>query len=1369
MERTTRDLRLSGDGLTTGRNLASNELDAVLARWGMEALPAICAKVCATTGGEAILRPLTGDNYVLVPIWARHHWVAGLWDGPRKILWTADSAPSDAVRADINALRDVMGAKMGIKVRIVPLPCYHQPPLSFECGLHLLRNSCLMWDRRLLGQQEWPARGSAYLKLEHLADYFSRGSPREMLIRTGEVSGGIAPKSYADVGDKNGMDAFIACALLVKEFLQQGQHANTGLAGTIMELEFTNSGLYSCATALIRRLELGKPTRNGSYNLPVPEEILRLICGKLAFMPSEGVEPAVSYGDATLWLIAAPAVGDVRVAAHIKKLPSKRRQGLAFRCRPGGDKGAQGAAVTVPAIESSSPEESEDDEEITPLAPTLRVAGTPDGDDDDDEALLFPDTPLDEGAAVEVIPLVWDELHGEDAEMREEDVVADDDSDRARPVGELFLWAEPMTLEGIRESATIQELALGWGKPAHVHQVAWKAVSGATRKSHQRLLHLLKDLLARNPTWPLEGAALELIRSLAETRKWAWTTTEKTMGSLAGALRDLPLYAAVSSGLTLMGATWRAMQRRVSHMAKQESVKPVNGLPVSVYRRLVSLQGCAPQASLLLSLTWALAGRTGDVLQLQKEDFDLGAAAGDAVVRMDVEFRRGKGAFYRRPYIVPAMFTAREANKLRGWLANLRPTQRLFRDPTRTRRQMLALLRSAGKYDTRSIRRGAAQELARVGTPLQTIMMFTGHTQVSTLLSYLDNGRKTGPENEEARRAARRLVGGGPQRQGLLAREEDGYPGDKGRRRPQDPAEFLGAKATSNEDLGIQDDMPVGDPRWPIHAKHVSMCDIGAVRLLEMSVECKSFLESVIPWTWDADKYAKACPRTVLRKAKLSKENVARLVEVGKMEPVTKEMALEHPTRGTANVFLVADGHKERWRPICEPLTNRDLGKETLQRLRYPSRLNRRQLAAGCDLLVFDFDFAAFYDAIGLSKAVRAFMRVGAPGPDGKTGLYQFKVIPMGLRQAVEVAQGITWALVDFPKHASTKIVTNIDNVRIICDPAYAKEGLGAVRTFLRRVKTANLTLNDVDVGRWLADTDAELTSRGEKNVDFLGERFCFEGKTTVANTQRCVAKLEKALVVHRSQLLTRRHFAGLIGLMVYMSHTVDVRLSSPKWYTVLRAYRAICAEAGTGWDVLIKVEDSVWAAMQGIADILLENIAVEVRPRIPGGSEPTHAIITDACLTGWGAVYINISEGTIMTMRMKWAVPIKDSAAAEPKAMHMAVLRFLPAVFNGRCLLVSDHSPIGWTEYNEKGNRGFAKSYELNKLHEALRRLGPEHFECHFIAGDENEWADFLSREQADMRRGETTKEISTDRDRIPWAAFKRLREEDTPRTFMV
>jgi hypothetical protein len=250
---------------------------------------------------------------------------------------------------------------------------------------------------------------------------------------------------------------------------------------------------------------------------------------------------------------------------------------------------------------------------------------------------------------------------------------------------------------------------------------------------------------------------------------------------------------------------------------------------------------------------------------------------------------------------------------------------------------------------------------------------------------------------------------------------------------------------------------------------------------------------------------------------------------------------------------------------IAEPSINPTCSKEAIYEVHYPSRLERRARAKGA-LFSVEIDFAAFFDQFSLAEGVQPWFTLRAKEAVDGNNLFVLTRMPMGATFAPSVAQAVTSTLV-YPLLGieGVRVDTMIDNVRIVADSKLAF--IRALRLFLERAGAAGVTLNDVAT---LQGTDDQLAERfriSDAPRIFLGEKYVGD---TVSNADRLVEKLRGALDERRRQRdlaelpYSARHFASLIGLMLFMAHTVDVPLSG--YHTLLRAYAKII-NASTGWD----------------------------------------------------------------------------------------------------------------------------------------------------------------------------------------------------------
>ena len=163
-------------------------------------------------------------------------------------------------------------------------------------------------------------------------------------------------------------------------------------------------------------------------------------------------------------------------------------------------------------------------------------------------------------------------------------------------------------------------------------------------------------------------------------------------------------------------------------------------------------------------MSWMTTGRLGCVLQLTKRNVQYWPDG-----RMSVSFRRGKRAMIKGPYTVDTSVPASWRERVFGFLASKKPDDFLWpAESLQARSQHQAsinrMLREIRpRLQGRSLRRGSLQCLAAAGVPTETLLAFSGHTQLETLLRYLDFGAKPSERTHRAQDAARRHLGGGPQ------------------------------------------------------------------------------------------------------------------------------------------------------------------------------------------------------------------------------------------------------------------------------------------------------------------------------------------------------------------------------------------------------------------------------------------------------------------------------------------------------------------------------------------------------------------------------------------------------------------------------
>jgi hypothetical protein len=224
-------------------------------------------------------------------------------------------------------------------------------------------------------------------------------------------------------------------------------------------------------------------------------------------------------------------------------------------------------------------------------------------------------------------------------------------------------------------------------------------------------------------------------------------------------MNALPIYVpSIPTPISLRDAPQWVQMCRYARIKSVAEV-PKQATPISRDEVLKVCEGAPPAVAQLLALAWITTGRPGCVSQLRHEDItrtDEGLA---------VTFRRGKTAKLRmKPYTVttiPGAFNQ---------FLNLEPGQpRRFLfpcDSPEDRKKLLKDLVGALRlvnptFESRSIRRGALQHMARAGAPATVLMSFSGHGTVAMLKTYLGFGTLLEDEAKQQRAAAQRALAEG--------------------------------------------------------------------------------------------------------------------------------------------------------------------------------------------------------------------------------------------------------------------------------------------------------------------------------------------------------------------------------------------------------------------------------------------------------------------------------------------------------------------------------------------------------------------------------------------------------------------------------
>jgi hypothetical protein len=410
--------------------------------------------------------------------------------------------------------------------------------------------------------------------------------------------------------------------------------------------------------------------------------------------------------------------------------------------------------------------------------------------------------------------------------------------------------------------------------------------------------------------------------------------------------------------------------------------------------------------------------------------------------------------------------------------------------------------------------------------------------------------------------------------------------------------------------------------------------------------------------------------------------------------------------------FLLPEASKQRLRPIFEPRINDEIF-DTVPEVHYLSRLERRQQTLGRPFCA-QYDIAAAFDQVIIPEASRDRF-VFRTGKGDDEVLMRLTRLPMGARWSPCVMQAVLQATIpaaEMLRECEVVVSTMIDNVRFL---ARTQQGLERVTAkFLENIRRANITLNP-DGGLVTSET-----------YTFLGEEYQGE---SVRNAKKLVDKVDMAHARWQEEGGTARQFLALVGLIIFMSHTLGVRLA--EMYGILKAASA-CSANGGNWERRWELTSAkAQEELTKIVQILRENTWVRIRKpsdRKLWDDYPVQ-VMTDASRFGFGAFIIDRTKGTTIKIVAPWANFRRgsSSASAEPEGVYRCLTWLRTRYgYKGPVAVATDHIALVEAQLDKRtGHRGHSRAFYLNR---ALTMVGIDD-ELFYIPG-ENNIADVLSRD---------------------------------------
>ena len=838
-------------------------------------------------------------------------------------------------------------------------------------------------------------------------------------------------------------------------------------------------------------------------------------------------------------------------------------------------------------------------------------------------------------------------------------------------------------------------------KPPHIHRLVWHQYAESTRKKQIEWLLTLKAMPADLVSLPFANAVVELVLRLANERKWAWSTVSAVFSAIHSAVKSLPVYTNLTSGYDLKETpVFNAAMQRVQKLAKVAGPDSQLSLPMTFETMQKILRKCHNLGTrTLLAVSGYFAARVGDLRQVFPKDVVL-PANGDENGVTTITFKLGKGGACWGPFTIASVLPQDVAKDVASLLAQRDLAKSLW---TEGEQRSLSSLVSDHGLCLRSIRRGALLWNADKGVDDHQLQLLSGHKRMDTLMRYLGWGKASSSAKKAA--AERHVLTAGeapfttePKKMGNHA----GYQGVKGRRIARPPG-FFWHRPPTRAHLGLDEAWDLEE--YPLHIKEVDPLDIEAVRDMAAGSIFEKDWEMAVRWLkgepYEALEGTRLPDTLKIPRAAFKEEQIRELLKARKIEPLRGE------GKSWTNMFPHVERAKKVIRVLGEPAINRHIRvKEHYPELEYRSRKERREQVLG-SLYACEFDYKTYFDQFWLDDVARNYHVVRTVSVDGGE-YFRLTRLPMGARFSPSIAQLTTWVICEpLTKIPGVRVSTMIDNVRIVADN---REGfVKAVRLFLERSGRAKMSLNaEADAFRTTDDGIAALGAlRVSSGYDFLGEHYTVEtdadGKRLycIANTEKLVNKLAEALEYFAEYTPTLRQLAALIGLMLYMAHTINIELAHH--HTLLRAYAQLfkgCPE----WDEpTTAMSETLSCAIRGLGAMLMANQRVVIG-KAPAPSMDVRdydaVVIFDACQNAWAAKVFFPKEALGYRVMKAFRMPLKHSAHAEPTAAK-ELLRWMKVEFPAakKIALVTDHLALAKGQRRWwSGNAGFSTAFHLNE-----------------------------------------------------------------------
>jgi hypothetical protein len=363
------------------------------------------------------------------------------------------------------------------------------------------------------------------------------------------------------------------------------------------------------------------------------------------------------------------------------------------------------------------------------------------------------------------------------------------------------------------------------------------------------------------------------------------------------------------------------------------------------------------------------------------------------------------------------------------------------------------------------------------------------------------------------------------------------------------------------------------------------------------------------------------------------------------------------------------------------------------------------------------FDIAAFYDALELPSSAREAHIVAVRGV-----LYRLTTIPTGQRHSVGLAQLVSAWIAE--AHIKKNVNVWIDNIRVVCVAPQAEHEAQVKRVY-QRAAQFGLAFNET----------FESVRVPAKKYEFIGAAYDHDVGAVAVGTKTC-KKLSASWTAVQKHIagtasLSIRQMAAHFGILFYAASVCRPDLSN--YFSAMRFFRELAAlpAAGHQWDDVsprlppgAAAELERWT-LDAIANTPRKILTQEERASL--ALPPTHIIVTDASVWGWGSLCVCLRTGSVDIRNGAWEKAdggpnYGHSTEAEPEGVYRALCAHVPLAAPWRVCVYTDHEAIVHTQ-----ERGYSRGFNINMLHSRVQQW-QANISFRFVAGKMNP-ADAASR----------------------------------------